>query len=323
LLQCGVQVPLMRRHGYRFRLGINLHHPGIRRIAALIAPAIVGVSAVQFNVLVNTQIASFLQENGPVSWLSYAFRIIYLPIGLFGVAVGVVNLREVSVLAVREDWEELKETVANSIKLVALMSIPSMVGLMILAAPIVHVLFERGDFTASDTLYTAYALIFYSLGLFAYSCNKVYVPTFYALNDTRTPVRVSIIAVISNLIINLILVFFILPDQYRYMGLAFGTALSVSLSNALLAKNLRRRLGSFHEYAVLSLIVKSMGAAAVMGVTVYFLDRFFQRGWKDMNLLQELSSLAVCIVAGIVVYFGCCRLLRVKEVRYLVQLVRR
>ena len=164
LLQYGLQLPLMRRHGYRFRFRIDLAHEGVRKISRLMAPAILGVSAVQINVLVNTQIASFLQDNGPVSWLSYAFRIIYLPIGMFGVAVGVVNLRDVSLLATQEKWEELKETVAHCIKLISILAIPSAVGLMVLAVPIVRVLFERGGFTSADTLYTAYAVIFYSLG---------------------------------------------------------------------------------------------------------------------------------------------------------------
>ncbi|UCF36179.1 MAG: murein biosynthesis integral membrane protein MurJ, partial [Acidobacteriota bacterium] len=195
LLQYAIQVPLLRKEGFRFRFSIDFKHPGIRRILRLLGPAIVGVSAVQINVLVNTQLASFLQDNGPVSWLSYAFRIIYLPIGLFGVAVGIVNLKEVSSHAARKEFNELKETVANSLKLVAFLAVPSTVGLVVLANPIVDVLFERGDFLARDTEFTSYALMAYSLGLFAYSCLKVYVPTFYALNDTRTPVRISLTAV--------------------------------------------------------------------------------------------------------------------------------
>ena len=322
-LQCCIQLRLMWKLGYRFQFRIGLNHEGVRRIATLLAPAVVGVSALQFNILVNTQIASFLQENGPVSWLSYAFRILYLPIGLFGVAMGVVNLREVSVFAAQENWGELKETVANSIKLVALMSIPSTVGLIVLAVPIVRVLFERGGFTSSDTQYTAYALIFYSLGLFAYSCNKIYIPTFYALADTRTPVRISVIAVISNLVINLVLVFAILPPEYRYVGLAFGTALSVSLSNVLLIRGLKLRLGSFQRHRVPSMVVKSVAAAAVMGGTVYGLDRVFYRVWEVKGLVQELVALTACISAGILVYFGCCELLRVREVRYLFRLAKR
>jgi putative peptidoglycan lipid II flippase len=307
LLQYGMQLPLMRQHGYRFRFRIDLAHEGVRKIARLIAPAIVGVSAVQINVLVNTQIASFLQENGPVSWLSYAFRIIYLPIGLFGVAVGVVNLRDVSLLATQEKWEELKETVANSIKLISILAIPSAVGLMVLAVPIVHVLFER------------YAVIFYSLGLFAYSCLKVYVPTFYALNDTRTPVRISLMAVLSNLFFNLILVFFILPAEYAYVGLAFGTALSVTLSSVWLARSLQGRLGSLRDYHVIPTFLKTVAAAGVMGVVVYFLNRFFERFWMEMDLWQELVALTSYILVGIAVYFGCCLLLRIEETQHLIR----
>ncbi|MDA2933211.1 murein biosynthesis integral membrane protein MurJ [Acidobacteria bacterium AH-259-D05] len=317
LLQCAIQLPLMRRHGYRFRFHLDLGHEGVRRIARLIAPAIVGVGAVQINVLINTQIASFLQENGPVSWLSYAFRIIYLPIGLFGVSVGVVNLREVSILAAQENWEELRETVANSIKLVSIMAVPSSVGLMVLAIPIVDVIFERGGFTPNDTLFTAYAVMGYSLGLFAYSCMKVYVPTFYALNDTRTPVRISMIAVFTNLVINLILVFWILPQEYRYVGLALGTALSVTLSHILLAKSFRQKLGSLQGYEVISTFSKTVVAAGVMGLIVYFLNRFFQEWWGEMNSWQELMALTGSILVGAVVYFGCCWLMRIQEIRYL------
>jgi putative peptidoglycan lipid II flippase len=317
VLQYLFQLPLMRRHGYHFEFRLALRHEGVRKISRLIAPAIIGVSAVQINVLVNTQIASFLQENGPVSWLSYAFRLIYLPIGLFGVAVGVVNLREVSVFAARENWEELKETVANSIKLISIMAVPSSVGLIILAVPVVDVLFERGGFTATDTLYTAYALICYSLGLFAYSGMKVYVPTFYALNDTRTPVRISIIAVLSNLFISLILVFFVLPEGYRFVGLALGTALSVTLSYILLARNFRQRLGSLQTYQVIPTFLKTVVAAVIMGLLVFLLNRYFSGLWEEMNLWQELISLAACILAGILSYFGCCRLMRVEETRFL------
>ena len=316
-LQYGIQLPLMRKHGYRFHFRIDLAHEGVRKIARLIAPAFVGVSAVQINVLVNTQIASFLQENGPVSWLSYAFRIIYLPIGLFGVAVGVVNLRDVSLSATQGKWEDLKETVANSIKLISILAIPSSVGLMVLAVPIVRVLFERGGFRPADTLYTAYAVIFYSLGLFAYSCIKVYVPTFYALEDTRTPVRISLLAVASNLSINLILVFFILPQEYRYVGLAFGTALSVTLSSILLAKSFQRRLGSLSAYRVIPTFLKTVAASGLMGVIVYLLNRFLRERWGEMSFSQELLSLTICILVGVAVYFGFCQLLRIEETRHI------
>lgn len=317
LLQYALQIPLLRREGYRFRFGLNFRHEGVRRIGRLIAPAVIGVSAVQINALVNTQIASFLQENGPVSWLNYAFRIIYLPIGMFGVAVGVVHLRDVSVFAAQENWRELKETLANSIKLVAFLAVPSMVGLMVLAIPIVRVLFERGGFTPVDTMRTAYAVIFYSLGLFAYSGLKIYVPTFYALSDTRTPVRISLLAVAINLALNLLLVFVILPEPHRYAGLALGTSLSVTLNSFLLAKRFRERFGDLGEYAVTASVLKITSASVLMGVLVYLLNDSLQSRWAGTGFLYEAGALAFCVASGAAVYFAACRVLGIEQVDYL------
>lgn len=316
VLQFAVQLPLMYRHGFRFHWGLDFRHEGIRRMLRLIGPAVFGVSAVQINVMVNTQLASFLQENGPVSWLNYAFRIIYLPIGLFGVAVGVVNLREVSVFAARERWRELKETVANSVKWIILLSVPSTVGLVVLAQPVVRVLFERGDFTPADTLYTSYAVAAYALGLLGYSCLKAYVPTFYALNDTRTPVRISMQAVLVNIVLNVFLVG-VLPAEYKFVGLAFGTAVSVSLNSSLLAYRFQERLGSLREYRVAATFWKSLLAALLMGMAVLAAYRFLESGGSG-SLAGQLVALLFSITGGFLVYLAGCYALGVGEVRELV-----
>jgi putative peptidoglycan lipid II flippase len=321
-LQYAIQIPLMRREGYRFRLRFDFNHPGIRKIGRLIGPAIVGVSAVQVNVLINTQLASFLQENGPVSWLSYAFRIMYLPIGLFGVAVGVVNLKEVSSFAASQKFAELKETVANSLRLVAFLAIPSTVGLFVLSGLIVDVLFERGDFTAEDTIFTSYALMAYALGLFAYSCNKVFVPTFYALNDTRTPVRITVLAVIVNAVVNVSLIL-TLPTTYRYVGLAVGTSLSVTIASSLLAFNFWKRLGSLRGLGVLGTLIKTTISAIMMGFVVQVARSRLEIEWGDMELLREIATLAVCVALGGLVFFCCSWILRVRELGYLFSLLRR
>ena len=269
--------------------------------------------------MINTFLASFL-GNGPLSWLSYAFRVFYLPIGLFGVAVGTVNLREVSVSAAQKNWEELKETVASSIKLVALLAVPSTIGLMILAVPIVELLFERGQFTHQDTLRTAYALIFYSLGLVAYSCIKVYVPTFYALEDTRTPVLISTLTVLIGVVLNTTLLFLVLPHLvpgYEYVGLAFGTTFSVTANQFLLARSFSRRLGSLSSYQVKSEILKTVVSAVIMGVVVFSLSQLFESCQAGTNLLEKGLSLATCMGVGALVYFGSCFLLRVEQARVL------
>ncbi|GAB4243866.1 MAG: murein biosynthesis integral membrane protein MurJ [Acidobacteriota bacterium] len=311
LLQFGVQLPLLRREGFRFRFLWNWDDSGLRRMRRLVGPALIGVSAVQLNVLVNTQLASFLGENGPVSWLSYAFRIMYLPIGLFGVAVGVVNLREVSLHAATARWERLRETLADSVRLVAFLAIPSAVGLMVLAEPIVEVLFERGDFTALDTQRTAWALAAYAVGLLAYSTNKIYVPTFYALDDTRTPVRISLVAVLVNLAANLMLIA-VLPPEIRFAGLALGTSISVSVSNGLLSRSLRARLGDFGRGRIRRAMLRQGIAALSMAGVVAGARAAW---WPELPpaLLQKVLVVGGLVVAGGITYVGACRLLKVEE----------
>jgi putative peptidoglycan lipid II flippase len=318
LLQYAVQLPLLRKEGFRFRFRLDLHHPGIRRMGRLMAPAIVGVSAVQINVLVNTQLASFLQDNGPVSWLSYAFRIIYLPIGLFGVAVGIVNLKEVSLLATEEKYHELKETVADSLKMISFLAVPSTVGLIILARPVVRVLFERGDFTVSDTIATSYAVIAYSFGLFAYSCIKIYVPTFYALNNTRTPVRISLTAVAVNIAVNLTLIL-LLPAGYKFVGLALGTALSVTLNSTLLAVSFRERHGRMNEFQLGKSFGKVISCALLMGIVVFVLNQHLEQRWAHLGLMGELGALAICVAGGAFVYGVFSWVLKSRELGYLIK----
>ncbi len=321
ILQFVVQLPVLWRHGYRYRFRVSFKDEGVRRIARLIGPAVIGISAVQLNVLVNTQLASQISYTGPISWLEVAFRIIYLPVGLFGVSVGVVNLREVSVHAVEEKWEDLKETVANSLKLTALVSLPSTFGLMVLAHPIVRVLFQHGKFTPADTQWTAYALMVYSIGLTAYSTVKTYVPTFYALKDVRTPVRVSVTAVAINIVLNLTLMA-VLPLRYKYLGLAFGTSTSVMLNSMLLGRGFRRRLGSLEAYAVRAAFLKAGAASAIMAVCVYFLHQRIDSFLRD-TLFQEAIALVISISAAIVIYFGLAHLFHVEEVRMITARVRR
>ncbi len=316
MAQLAVQLPALFRLGFRFRFGLNLRDPGIRRIGRLLAPAVIGVSAVQITVLINTQIAAFLGD-GPISWLSYAFRIIYLPIGLFGVAVGTVNLREVSVYAASEQWEELKTTVANSLKLIAVLAMPSTLGLWALAEPITRALYQRGQFTAQDSANTAQALIFYGIGLFAYSCVKVYAPTFYALDDTRTPVRISLAAVVVNLAVNVLFVFVLLPEEIAFAGLALGTSIGVLFNSLMLARSLRARLGPLRQHGVGEVIAKTLAAAAVMGVLVHFGHATLEAWIGAAGEIQRLTSLGLSIAGAAIIYFGLCWLLKVEEVRLL------
>ncbi len=322
LAQLAVQLPLLRRLGFGFRFRLDFGDPGIRRLGRLLAPAVIGVSAVQITVLINTQIAALLGD-GPISWLSYAFRVVYLPIGLFGVAVGVVNLREVSAYAAHQQWDELKATVANSLKLIAVLALPSTLGLWALAEPITRVLYQRGAFTSQDTSNTAQALIFYGIGLFAYSCVKVYAPTFYALDDTRTPVRISLAAVLVNLVVNVLFVFLLLPESIAFAGLALGTSLGVTFNTLMLARSFAARFGSLREHRVGEVIAKTLLASAAMGLLVHAGHGWLEQAVGVTGEVGRLLVLVVSIAAGALLYFWSCWVLGVEEIQLLVRRFRR
>ena len=313
-LQFLVQLPSMWSLGFRFHFAIDLKHPDLRRIGRLITPAMIGVGATQTTVVVNTILASTL-GNGPLSWLNFAFRIIYLPIGLFGVAVGIVNLRDVSAHAAREDWAALKETVADSLKMVLTLAIPSTVGIMVLATPIVSIIFERGEFSAFDTRQTANALMLYCLGLTAYSCVKVYVPTFYALSDTRTPVRISVATALLHVVLNLIFILVLFPEGSEYLGLALGTAIALIVNLSFLASRLSARLGSFQEFGVRAAFFKATTASVLMGFVVYVLH--YLAAPLAVTFAGKVVVLGVCITCGAVTYLVAGRLLGLEEIELL------
>src|SRR5574341_1678995 len=231
-LQFAVQWPSLRRLGYRYRFFFDLSDPGLRRIAALMGPAIIGVAAVQFNVFVNTNFASAIVDprtaqvlNGPVSWLNYAFRFMQFPIGVFGVAIATATLPAISRSAARENIVEFRQTLAHSLVLTFLLCVPSACGLIVLGRPIVALIFEHGKFTGFDTVQTADALAAYSLGLAGYAALKVLSPAFYALKDARTPMLVSLGSIAVNYFMNSLLV-----HRYGHVGLALSTSV-VALVN--------------------------------------------------------------------------------------------
>ncbi|MCI5220040.1 MAG: murein biosynthesis integral membrane protein MurJ, partial [Candidatus Electrothrix sp. LOE2] len=175
LLQLMMQLPTLRKTGFRFQPQLNLSDPGLRRILWLMLPATIGLSATQINIFVNTNFASSCME-GSVSWLNYAFRMVQLPIGVFGVAFSIAAMPVLARHAAEKDLNGLRRTFASSLVMVFSLTIPATVGLILLSQPIIRLIFEHGAFTAADTLQTAQALTCYAYGLFAYSAVKIMVP---------------------------------------------------------------------------------------------------------------------------------------------------
>jgi putative peptidoglycan lipid II flippase len=298
--QFAIQVPALLAEGFRFRLEPPRLHPGVLRVAALMGPAAVGLAATQINLLVSTVIASMLAQ-GSVSWLWYAFRLMQLPIGVFGVALATVSLPGLSRAAVDQDVAALKTTLSAALRLVFALTIPASLWLAVMARPLIALLYEHGRFGGADTLQTASALVMYCLGLPAFAAVGVVSRTFYALGETRIPVQASFAAVLVNLGLNLA---FIGPLRFlglEHLGLALATSATAFANLAQLVWYLRRRIGPLEGRRMLGTAARSV-AAALVALTPSALALLWLRGswhgWWVAEAAVVGGSLVVSVALG-------------------------
>ena len=302
-----LQWPALRKEGFRYQPIVNFSDPAVREILRLMGPATIGLAAVQINVFVNTHLATG-QEQGAVSWLQYAFRLMYLPIGLFGVSIATAALPDISRHAVAEDLKAIRETVSRGLRMMLMLNVPATVGLMVLANPIVAMIYERGMFHAGDTAATAAALLFYAPGLLGYSAVKIASPTFYSLRDSRTPVIVSVLSIGVNLGINLLLV-----RVMGYRGLALGTALAAMFNAVVLLWLLRGRLGGLDGRRVGVALLKVTAASAVMGIAAYLMLQWMTSLTPGGGELAKGTRVLAAIGVALVALAVSARLLRIQE----------
>ena len=305
--QIVLQLPALYREGYRYRPEFNPADPGLREILRLIGPGTIAGAAVQINLLVNMVLATG-EGTGAVSWLSYAFRVMYLPIGIFGVSIATATLPAVSRHAAQDSTAGIRKTVSNALRMMLVLNVPALVGLIVLAEPIVALIFERGSFLPSDTASTTAALMFYTPGLVGYSAVRIAVPCFYAIRDSLTPTLVSIGAVVLNIVLNLILV-----RVMGFRGLALGTSIA-ALGNALvLLVLLHRRLGGLEVGRILETGAKIVVAATLMGGAVWTCHAWLMDVLPGADLVRRLIQVFGSIGVGLVVLAAGARMLRIAE----------
>ncbi len=313
--QLFVMMPSAYSLGYRYRFALDFGDPGLHHIARLMLPAIVGLSATQINITVDCQIAS-IYGNGPVSWLNYGFRLMQFPIGVFGIAIATATLATVSHYAARNEHEELHRTVDSSLRFAACLTFPATVGLMIFGREIVQLLYERGSFLPADTLKTSQVVLLYALGLFSYSAVKILVPTFYALNDTRTPVRISVMTVAAKIALNLILAI-----RLGFLGLALATTIASWLNFGLLLKRLQpapcgrsysQALGPYIRIALASFTMGLLALSAFKGCGMLF---------SDTGVFALAVELGLAILVSLISLFPLLRLFKVEEGNELLHMV--
>jgi putative peptidoglycan lipid II flippase len=317
IAQLAIQLPPLWRRGFRPRFDPDWRHPDVRRIATLMLPGLVGIGVTEINAVVDTILGSLL-EPGSVASLEYGMRLMHLPLGVIGVALGTAILPTLSRLASRAEWTELRETYALALRLVLFLMAPAALVLVLLPREIVALLFQRGAFTGgSSTDMTTMAVAFYGSGLLFYGAVKVTVPVFFSLQDTRTPVWCSAAALVANVILNLLLM-----GPLRLGGLALATALSAGLNLALLLIALRRRVGIGHRRAILhaggrvavgivaaALAMLGLRAAAGLGVDAAGLDAG--------GLLARALAVFVPLTGGAAAYLGVAMVLRSEEWHFL------
>ncbi len=314
-LQFGIQLPSLAKEGFRFRLERPRAHPGVQRVAMLMLPATVGLAATQLNVFVSTIIASMLRE-GSVSWLAYAYRLVQLPIGVFGVALATVSLPALARAAVAKDTPALKTTLSATLRLVFLLTVPAALWLASLARPVVALLYEHGRFGPHDTTQTAGALMMYCIGLPAFAAVGVLTRTFYALGDTRTPVAASFVSVALNLILNLLLM-----RPLGHLGLAFSAAVTSVIGMLQLTYYLRRRIGPLEGRRMARTLLRVGAAATVAAGGNVVLLRLLDNRWEGRVLSELLvvgAGFLLSVLAGGIVM----RLLKVEELHAVGDIVR-
>src|SRR5579864_906696 len=313
-LQLCWQLPSLYKLGYRFHAAFDWAHPGLQRIMRMMAPAILGNAAVLINVAVSTNLASAISDpvrgyDGPVSWLGYAFRFMQLPLGLFGVAIGSATLPSISRSAAAGRMDEFRHTLSKSLGMVFLLTVPSSVGLIVLGKSIIGAIYQGGKFEPYDTQQTALALSCYAIGLAGYAALKVLTPAFYALNDARIPMIVSLISVAINYVTAVVL---IRVYGFGHAGLAMSTSVVALFGFVVLFAILRARIGGIHGRELATGIVKVIGASAVMAAASAVSSHFIE-GALGISRWARLVDVAVSVPIGFAVYYAVCKMLHVDD----------
>jgi len=318
LVQLLVQLPSLRREGFRYRPHLEPGDPGLRRILLLMGPGTVGLAATQLNLFVSTLLATS-QGTGAVSWLQYAFRVMYLPLGLFGVSIATAVLPAAARHAAMQDRVAIRSTVSRGLRLMLMVNIPATCGLALLSHDIIRLLFERGHFTPNDTAATAAALRIYAIGLVGYSTVRIVSPVFYALGRNRIPVTLSAVSVGANLVLSVLLV-----RTLGFVGLALATSMAALANATLCLILLRTQLGGIGGQRLATASAKVVLASLGMSAVVVAVNRSLYAFASGGNAVSQAAVLGVTIGAGLVALATAGRLLRIDEFATLgVQLRRR
>jgi putative peptidoglycan lipid II flippase len=309
-MQLGVQLPALAKAGFRFRPDFQWKDPGVKMILGLMGPAVVAASSVQVNVMINTMFASNLGD-GPIFWLQIAFRLMQLPLGIFGVALGTVTLPVLARSMAEGKPVQFRENLAKGLRLAFLLTIPSTLGLIVLAEPIISVLYQHGRFGANQTAQAAGALKFYAIGLVAYSAMKVLVPAFYAMDRRKTPMYVSFVAIGVNLVLNWLFTFRL---GLGHRGLALSTGCVALFNFGILYWMMLRETRRLETRALVMLLLKLAVPCALLVGICWAGMHGPMAGWATQHVAPKTMWLGLTITAAAGAFFGSAMLFRIEEI---------
>ena len=324
VLQLAVQVPMLMRYGFRPGLAGGWREERVARVFRLMGPAALGLAVTQFNVVIDRLLAAWISESAPAA-LFYSERLIYFPLGIFATALGTVLLPVFSGHAAEQQADKTRAGIQHGLRMLLFIMVPAAAGLLVLAGPIVRMIFEWGQFTAANTDYTRIALQCYAPGLIVFSLAKVLVPAFYAGQDTRTPVKIGVLCMLLNLVLN---VAFILtwPQPIKHAGLACATVISEGVYAIILAVLIHRRLGSPGWGRIGIGLLKASVSATCMALLVAAASRLLPGWLGDLPLpAKVVQILSVCgaLALGVVAYLVAAWILRARELRELLGVLKR
>jgi putative peptidoglycan lipid II flippase len=315
-VQFAFQLPSFYKNGYRLGFTPHFRHPGLKRMAILLLPVTLALAASQINILVGTVLATSLPQ-GSVTYLYYSMRLIQFPIGMFGVSMGMAALPMLSEHVLKGDFDKLREDFAFSLRLLFYVSVPAMIGLIALREPIVNLLFQRGTFDYTATQATAEALLFYSLGIWATAGARIITMTFYAMKDTKTPVKIAAIGVAMNLILC-----YMLKEPLKHSGIALAYALAFSVNFTLLFIFIKKKLEHIDTGKIFRSFIKTCIAAGIMGL----IGGSILRGnmWQfSGNTVHKVFYLGGTITLCVGAYFFLTYLLKSEECLYLIGMLKK
>ena len=310
------QLPFAMKSGYKYQLYINIKDKYIKKMSWLIVPVLIGVAVNQINTMVDRTLASTLVE-GSISALNYANKLNGFVMAMFITSVASVIYPMLSKLSSEDNKEKFTSSVVQSINSVILLVIPISVGAIVLATPIVKLLFQRGEFDDRATSMTAIALIMYSIGMVAFGLRDILGKVFYALQDTKTPMINGAMAMIMNIVLNIILVKYL-----QLAGLALATSISAIVCIFLLFGSLKKKIGYFGEDKIIKTMIKSILSAIVMGVVTYFAYNMLSN-LLGIGFIKEAVSLVVSVGIGAITYAILVVVLNVEEVNIITSMMKK